>query len=188
MGVELRITGPGVPVVVPGGGNSENLVLSDSTVSSVAARTGHCNLAFQKRNDLGNRLVMRVDDQRLGACVGDTPQHGDGLGDTEREVEARDCPPPIPAFLDGHDLRLIPRHLRRIIERGLERRNLGEVKSRGSSEPAPACFVSFALMAAHLPNIGPEPPQPGRLADSDLVCAPLDCFSYRQPFILSQFL
>ena len=123
--------------------------------------------------------MVRLDDQRLGTCIGDTPQHGHGPRDTEREIDNRGRPPPTLTVRDGHDLRLIPCHLRRIRERGPERRNPGEVKSPGSHATTPACFVSFALMAARLLNIGRDPAKPGRLADSDLVCAPLDCFSYR---------
>ena len=62
MSVELRITRPGVPVVVGGCGNPEDLVLSDSAVSGVAARSRQRDFAFQERNDLCNRLVVSLDD------------------------------------------------------------------------------------------------------------------------------
>ena len=101
------------------------------------------------------------------------------LGQTLAHLDNRGRPPPTLTVRDGHDVRLIPCHLRRIRERGPGRRNPGEVKSPGSHVAASACLVSFALMAAGLLNIGRDAAKPGRLADSDLVCAPLDCFSYR---------
>src|SRR5665811_1834549 len=58
VGVELRITGPGVPVIVRSGCYPEDLVLSHSTVSGVATRPGQRDFTFEERNDLCHRLVV----------------------------------------------------------------------------------------------------------------------------------
>ena len=58
---------------------------------------GGGDLALHEVQHLGDGRVVRVDDQRLGAGVGDAPQHRHRLRDAEREVEPGHRAPAPPA-------------------------------------------------------------------------------------------
>ncbi len=63
--------------------------MCNRALGAVRAGASDCNLAFNERNQLCNRRMMRVRDQRLRPGVGDRPQRRHALGHREREVEPR---------------------------------------------------------------------------------------------------
>ena len=77
VGVKLRIAQPGVPVVVRRGGNSDDVRLHHGTVAGGYAPPRGDHFPFHEVEHLGDGLVVGLDDERLGASVGHTPQCGD---------------------------------------------------------------------------------------------------------------
>lgn len=86
MGVQMRVTGPAVVVVVGGGDQPVNIDLCNRPVAARRTRARGRNLWLHERNHLRNRRVMRLPDQRLRARVRNRPQHARGLRNREREV------------------------------------------------------------------------------------------------------
>ena len=79
MGVQLRVAGAGVLVVVRRRDDARDADLGDGAVVVGDARAGGGDLALQVVEHLGDGRVVGVDDQRLSAGVGDTPQDRDRL-------------------------------------------------------------------------------------------------------------
>ena len=51
----------------------EDIDVRNRALGAVRSGAGDCNLAFEERNQLCNRRMMRVRDQRLCPGVGDRP-------------------------------------------------------------------------------------------------------------------
>ena len=89
VGVELRVSGARVVVVVGDGGDSGDADLGHGAVAVGDAGPGGGDLALEEVEHVGDRRVMRLRDPLLGGRVGDSPQHRHRLRDAEGEVEAR---------------------------------------------------------------------------------------------------
>lgn len=90
--VQMGIARPAVVVVERGGDQTCDVDLCNRAVAAACARARGCNLPLHERNDLRNRRMVRVRDQRLRPGIRNRPQHARGLRDREREVEPRDGP------------------------------------------------------------------------------------------------
>lgn len=87
VGVQMRVTGAGVVMVVAGRDQPGDVGLDDGAVPVRGAGAGSRDLAFHEGEYLVDRLVVRLGDQRLRARVGHCPQRRDRLRHGEREVE-----------------------------------------------------------------------------------------------------
>lgn len=90
MGVQVRVAGAGVPVVVGRGDEPGGLDMRDRTVGGAESHASGGQFALHEVDDVAYGGVVSVGDDRLGACVGHRPQHTGGLGYRERVVEPGD--------------------------------------------------------------------------------------------------
>nr|WP_246425185.1 hypothetical protein [Streptomonospora nanhaiensis] len=88
--MQLRITTARVVVVERGCEDAGDIDVRDRTVRPGGADAGGRNLAFEERNHLCNRLIMRIRDQRLRAPVRNTPPRRQRLRHRERQIVAGD--------------------------------------------------------------------------------------------------
>ncbi len=90
MRVELRVTGPGVVVVVRHRRHPSNFDLGDSAITRGHARSSGSHLTLEEVEYVCDRGVVRLDDPFLSRTIGNPPEHRDRLRDAEGEVETRD--------------------------------------------------------------------------------------------------
>ena len=86
MGVELGVTGAGVPVVERGRDDAADVLLDDATL----AESGGEDLGFAVGDDGLERAAVGGVDAGAGGVVGQRPRDADGLGGGEGEVETGD--------------------------------------------------------------------------------------------------
>lgn len=68
MGVKLRITETGVPVVVRRGDDPDDVRLRHRTVASRHSPAGRGDLTLEEREDLFERLMVGFEDEGLGSA------------------------------------------------------------------------------------------------------------------------
>lgn len=103
VGVQVRIGCPAVVVVVGGRHDPGDIDLCNRATPAGCARAGCCHFALHERNNLCNRVMVGLSDQRLGAAVRNSPQCRRGFRDREREVKPRHRPPFAFGLLVGGD-------------------------------------------------------------------------------------
>ena len=93
VGVQVRVAGTGVPVVVRRGDEPSRLDLRDGTIRGAGTHPRGGELALHEVDDVAYGRVVGVGDDRLRAGIGHRPQHAGGLGHREGVVEAGDGRP-----------------------------------------------------------------------------------------------
>ena len=95
MGVQVRVTGSGVPVIEPAAKRTPRRQLRDA----VPADPREQRVRLDQRQTVSDRGGVRVRDPGLGARVGECPQHTGGLRQRERQIEPGDGDRRFPGVL-----------------------------------------------------------------------------------------